>query len=132
MEGKMSDLKKVLIIDDDNDFSNATKLILENSGFEVTVAPDGKSGVETASKLIPDIAIVDMMMETWSEGFNVIAKLRSAAGTKDIKLILLSAVDIQGPYSEANEPSDDMKVDLVLTKPIKAADLIHYVKNLIE
>jgi two-component system, OmpR family, alkaline phosphatase synthesis response regulator PhoP len=127
----MSTKKKVLIIDDDDDFCAATKLILENGGFEVFLAEDGKSGIEAASKLQPDLAIVDMMMETWSEGFNVVSKLRASASTKKIKLVLLSAVDIQGPYSEATEPSDDAKVDLVLTKPIKATDLITYVRNLI-
>ncbi len=128
----MSTKKKILIIDDDNDFCAATKLILENGGFEVFLAEDGKSGVEAASKIKPDLAIVDMMMETWSEGFNVVSKLRATDSTKKIKLVLLSAVDIQGPYSEAAEPSGDAaKVDLVLTKPIKANDLITYVKNLI-
>jgi CheY-like chemotaxis protein len=128
----MSTNKKVLIIDDDIDFCEATKLILESGGFEVSIAESGKSGIDIASKLKPDLAIVDMMMETWSEGFNVVSKLRAAAATKKIKLILLSAVDIQGPYSEANEPSgDDAKPDLVLAKPIKANDLITYVRNLI-
>jgi two-component system, OmpR family, alkaline phosphatase synthesis response regulator PhoP len=128
----MSTKKKVLIIDDDNDFCEATKLILENGGFEVSIADNGRSGIDAASKLKPDLAIVDMMMETWSEGFNVVSKLRAVAATKKIKLILLSAVDIQGPYSEANEPSDnDAKPDLVLAKPIKANDLITYVRNLI-
>jgi len=128
----MSTKKKILIIDDDSDFCEATKLILENGGFEVFLAEDGKSGVEAASKIQPDLAIVDMMMETWSEGFNVVSKLRAAADTNKIKLILLSAVDIQGPYSEAAGPSDDVaKVDLVLAKPIKANDLITYVRNLI-
>jgi CheY-like chemotaxis protein len=128
----MGNRKKVLIIDDDNDFCAAIKLILENSEFEVFLADDGKSGIDAASKLHPDLAIVDMMMETWSEGFNVVSKLRASDSTKKIKLILLSAVDIQGPYSEATEPAEDVaKVDLVLTKPIKATDLITYVRNLI-
>jgi two-component system, OmpR family, alkaline phosphatase synthesis response regulator PhoP len=128
----MSAKKKVLIIDDDNDFCEATKLILDKGGFEVFLADTGKSGIDAASKLKPDLAIVDMMMETWSEGFNVVSKLKAAVATKKIKLILLSAVDIQGPYSEANEPSDnDAKADLVLAKPIKANDLITYVRNLI-
>ncbi len=128
----MSMKKKVLIIDDDSDFCEATKLILENGGFEVFLAEDGKSGVEAASKIQPDLAIVDMMMETWSEGFNVVSKLRATDSTKKIKLVLLSAVDIQGPYSEATGPSDDVaKVDLVLAKPIKANDLITYVRDLI-
>jgi two-component system, OmpR family, alkaline phosphatase synthesis response regulator PhoP len=128
----MSSKKKVLIIDDDNDFCTATKLILENAGYEVFVAEDGKSGVEFATKLHPDLAIVDMMMETWSEGFNVVSRLRGSDATKNIKLIMLSAVDLHGPYDEPNQPTDDApKVERVLTKPIMATDLITQVNALV-
>jgi CheY-like chemotaxis protein len=128
----MSTKKKVLIIDDDNDFCTATKLILENGGYEVFIAEDGKSGVELATKLHPDLAIVDMMMETWSEGFNVVSRLRGSDATKYIKLIMLSAVDLHGPYDEPTQPTDDApKVERVLTKPIKATDLITHIKELV-
>ena len=128
----MSTKKKVLIIDDDNDFCTATKLILENAGYEVFVAEDGKSGVELATKLHPDLAIVDMMMETWSEGFNVVSRLRGSDATNSIKLIMLSAVDLHGPYDEPTQPTEDApKVERVLTKPIKATDLISHIKELV-
>jgi CheY-like chemotaxis protein len=128
----MSTKKKVLIIDDDNDFCTATKLILENSGYEVFVAEDGKSGVELATKLHPDLAIVDMMMETWSEGFNVVSRLRGSDATNSIKLIMLSAVDLHGPYDEPTQPTEDApKVERVLTKPIKATELITHIKELV-
>jgi CheY-like chemotaxis protein len=128
----MSTKKKVLIIDDDNDFCTATKLILENAGYEVFVAEDGKSWVELATKLHPDLAIVDMMMETWSEGFNVVSRLRGSDATNSIKLIMLSAVDLHGPYDEPTQPTEDApKVERVLTKPIKATDLITHIKELV-
>jgi two-component system alkaline phosphatase synthesis response regulator PhoP len=128
----MSTKKKVLIIDDDNDFCTATKLILENAGYEVFVAEDGKSGVELATKLHPDLAIVDMMMETWSEGFNVVSRLRGSDATNSIKLIMLSAVDLHGPYDEPTQPTEDApKVERVLTKPIKATELITHIKELV-
>lgn len=128
----MNSKKKILIIDDDNDFCTATKLILESAGFEVFVAEDGKSGVELATKIHPDLAIVDMMMETWSEGFNVVSKLKVSDATKDIKLIMLSAVDLRGPYDDPVQPIDDApKVEMVLTKPIKAGDLIAQIKGLV-
>jgi CheY-like chemotaxis protein len=128
----MNTRKKVLIIDDDNDFCIATKLILEKGGYEVFIAEDGKIGVEVAKSVSPDLAIVDMMMETWSEGFNVVAKLRGSDATKDIKLIMLSAVDLHGPYDQPNMPPEGSpRVDMVLAKPIKAPDLINYIGNLI-
>lgn len=128
----METKKKVLIIDDDNDFCIATKLILEKDGYEVFIAEDGRAGVEIAKSVSPDLAIVDMMMETWSEGFNVVAKLRGSDATKGIKLIMLSAVDLHGPYDEPSVPPEGApRVDLVLAKPIKAPELIRYIGNLI-
>ncbi len=127
----MESKKKVLLIDDDKDFLLATKLILEKGGYEVFLAEDGKSGVDMAKSVYPDLAIVDMMMETWSEGFNVVSKLRTSDTGKQIPLIMLSAVDLQGPYQSFEPPDDLPTVDLVLHKPIKADDLIRYVGQLL-
>ncbi len=123
--------KKVLLIDDDKDFLMATKLILEKGGYEVFLAEDGKSGVEMAKSVNPSLAIIDMMMETWSEGFNVVSKLRTSDTGKQIPLIMLSAVDLQGPYQSFEPPEDLPTVDLVLHKPIKADDLLQYVGQLV-
>jgi len=127
----MDSKKKVLLIDDDKDFLMATKLILEKGGYEVFLAEDGKSGVEMAKSVNPNLAIVDMMMETWSEGFNVVSKLRTSETGKQIPLIMLSAVDLQGPYQSFEPPEDLPTVDLVLHKPIKADDLLRYVGQLV-
>jgi CheY-like chemotaxis protein len=123
--------KKVLLIDDDKDFLMATKLILEKGGYEVFLAEDGRSGVDMAKSVGPNIAIVDMMMETWSEGFNVVSKLRTSDQGKQMPLIMLSAVDLQGPYQSFEPPEDLLTVDLVLHKPIKADDLLRYVGQLV-
>jgi len=122
--------KKVLLIDDDKDFLMATKFILENGGYEVFLAEDGKTGIEMVKEVQPDLAIVDMMMETWGEGFNVVSKVRTSEGGKDIPLIILSAVDLQGPY-QSYEPSDEFpRVNMVLHKPIKADELLLYIERL--
>lgn len=123
--------KKILLIDDDRDFLMATRLILERSGYEVFLAESGKSGLDMIESASPDLAIVDMMMETWGEGFDVISKIRSLDMGKDMPLIMLSGVDLQGPY-QSYEPSDEFpKVNMILHKPVKADDLIRYVGDLI-
>ncbi len=122
---------KILLIDDDRDFLMATRLIFEKNGYEVFLAESGKSGLDMIQSISPDLAIVDMMMETWGEGFDVISKIRSMDMGKDMPLIVLSAVDLQGPY-QSYEPSDEFpKVNMVLHKPVKADDLIRYVGELI-
>ncbi len=123
--------KKILLIDDDKDFLMATKLILEKGGYEVFLAEDGKSGVEMAKSVNPNLAIIDMMMETWSEGFNVVSKLRTSDSGKMIPLIVLSAVDLQGPYQSFEPPEELPTVDMVLHKPIKADDLLRHVGMLL-
>ena len=52
----------------------------------------------------PDLAIIDMMMETWGEGFSVLAKIRATDTGKDKPLFMLSAVDLQGPYQSFEPP----------------------------
>ena len=123
--------REILLIDDDRDFLMATKLILEKNGFEVLTAENGKTGVDTIRSAGPDLAIVDMMMETWGEGFSVISEVRAMEGKQDLPLIILSGVDLQGPY-QSFEPSEQFpKVDLILHKPVKADDLIKHVKALL-
>jgi len=127
----MTAKKKILVIDDDMDFLMATKLILEKGGYEVFLAEDGKSGVDMVKSIAPDLTITDMMMETWGEGFAVVSKIRSMEQGKDMPLIVLSAVDLQGPY-QSYEPSDEFpKVNMVLHKPVKAADLLKYAEQLL-
>lgn len=127
----MTTKKKILLIDDDRDFLMATKLILENSGYEVFLAEDGKSGVEMVKSVSPDLTITDMMMETWGEGFTVVTKIRSTEAGKNMPLIMLSGVDLQGPYQSFEPPEEFPKVNMVLHKPVKADDLLKYVEKLL-
>jgi CheY-like chemotaxis protein len=125
----MTSKKKILLIDDDKDFLFATKLILEQGGYEVFLAEDGKVGVEMWKSVSPDLAIIDMMMETWSEGFSVLEKIRSTDTGKDKPLFVLSAVDLQGPYQSFEPPDSYPKVNRVLHKPVKAEDLLRFVHD---
>jgi|SRR5208283_29781 CheY-like chemotaxis protein len=119
--------KKILLIDDDKDFLFATKLILEKGGYEIFMAEDGKTGVEMWKSISPDLAIIDMMMETWGEGFSVLSKIRATDTGKDTPLFMLSAVDLQGPYNAFEPPPEFPKVNKVLQKPIKAGELLQLV-----
>jgi CheY-like chemotaxis protein len=119
--------KKILLIDDDRDFLFATKMILEKAGYEVFLAEGGKTGVEMWKSVAPDLVIVDMMMETWGEGFSVLQKIRTTDTGKDTPLFILSAVDLQGPYNAFEPPSEFPTVNAVLHKPVKAEDLLEYI-----
>ena len=67
--------KKILIIDDDPDFVRATGIVLKSSGYEVVEAFSGKEGLAKSKSDNPDLYIIDLMMETYSGGSNVVNAL---------------------------------------------------------
>jgi two-component system, OmpR family, response regulator len=119
--------QKILVIDDDKDFLYATRAILEMGGYEVFLAESGKTGVEMWKSVTPDLAIIDMMMETWGEVIDVLSKIRATDTGKDTPLFILTAVDLQGPFQSWGPPVEFPKVNKVLHKPVKADDLLRYV-----
>ena len=63
--------KTVIIIDDDPDVLEATKVILEGAGFAVVTAPTGQEGISRVREGGIDCIILDVMMATDTEGFHV-------------------------------------------------------------
>ena len=59
---------KILMVDDDADYVEATRLILEANGYEVVVAYDGQEGMEKVKSELPQVVLIDLMMNTMNEG----------------------------------------------------------------
>ena len=79
-------MEKVLLVDDEVDFVEINKAALESKGYEVIPAYTGKEGLEKALKEKPDIIILDVMMTTKTEGFDVARELRKRKEMQDISL----------------------------------------------
>ncbi len=123
--------KKILIIDDDKDFRFSTRMILENEGFEVEEAVSGEEGLKKAEEFKPDLFIIDLMMETWSAGFDLINKLRDSEAFKTTPMIMLSSVDLQSQY-DFLEVEAAKGINVVEKKPLAPDALIKYVKALLK
>ena len=119
----MSSKPKVLLVDDDEAFLTAISLTLENAGFDVVTAQDGRSGLEAAREHKPDVAIVDVIMKRPDEGFALARAIRGDPGLADTKTLLLTAVGKQ--YQMLFEPDELwLPVEKVLEKPIAADELV--------
>ncbi len=121
--------KKVLIIDDDSDFVEAISTLLEAKGYEVISAAEGKSGVSKAKEQLPGLILLDVMMTTKSEGFDVAKQLKDDQRTKDIPVILVTGIkrDMNLPFGF--EPDTDwLPVKAVLEKPVKPDVLLKAVE----
>lgn len=122
-------MKKVLIIDDDPELVGSIRQILETNSYEVISANSGKEGIVKAKAENPDLIIIDVMMETWSEGFNVVDELRKNEKICNVPRILLTGLGIQSPLESISMSPEMMGVKFILQKPLKPADLLEYVRK---
>ncbi|TAM38844.1 response regulator [bacterium] len=121
---------KVLIIDDDSDFVEAISTLLEAKGYGVISAPEGKTGLSEAKKQLPGLIILDVMMATKSEGFDVARLLKENEKTKDIPVVLVTGIkrDMNLPFGF--EPDEKwLPVKAVLEKPVKPDALLKAVEE---
>lgn len=120
--------KKILVIDDDPEFVSNMQQLLEANSYEVITASSGKEGVEKAEAETPDLITIDVMMETWGEGFNVVGKLRENEKISKIPRILLTALGLYSPLDNLIDPEMN-DVEFILQKPVKPGDLLEYVRK---
>ena len=121
-------MKKVLVVDDDVDFCEATKLLLDSKGYEVILAHDGKEGLEKVRAGRPDLVILDVMMPEMN-GYDVCVVLKADEELKKIPVILLTAVDqylFKTTYTQAMGLMTE--ADDYIAKPVEPQDLVKRVE----
>ena len=122
--------KRILIIDDDPDFVRATGMILRSAGYEVLEAFSGAEGLEKSNEENPDLYIIDLMMETYTEGLTVVDALIDDENTRDKPRIMITSVDFKGPWD--SYPRDEwLACDFLLQKPVPPEELLKYIEKVI-
>ncbi|MDQ7822328.1 MAG: response regulator [Candidatus Eremiobacteraeota bacterium] len=115
-------MKKILIIDDDEDFSELVHYTLKGCGFSLMKAHDGESGMERAVKELPDLVLLDMVMPR-KNGIEMLEELKSNEITGNIPVIMLSGYREEDRILQARQLG---VVDYV-TKPFSPLTLLQSV-----
>ena len=125
---------KVLIVDDDQDITKAIKAVLNSEGYTVACAGGSEEGMKKLASQKPDIIILDVMMSTSSEGFEMARNLRKNSRYKDIPILMLTAIKQQTGFDFKPTAGDPewLPVDEFLDKPIDPELLLAKVKALLE
>jgi two-component system, OmpR family, alkaline phosphatase synthesis response regulator PhoP len=121
----MSTTKKILIADDEPDIVEIIKFNLETEGFTVFTAKNGNEAIETASKHLPDLIILDIMMP-YKNGIEVCNILRLQPQFSKTLIIFLSALSDENTEVKGLETG----ADDYLTKPISPKILVSKVNSL--
>jgi CheY-like chemotaxis protein len=130
---------KILIIDDDPDIIEAMRMPLEANSYEVISANNGKEGLQKVKDEIPDLIILDVMMETDTEGFHVAYKLRSKEPDSEYKefrnipILMITAVSSKTGMKFSLEKDEDfLQVDDFVEKPIQPKKLLEKVSRFLK
>lgn len=122
----MSEMKKILIVDDDKDFIDAYLMILTKEGYEVSSAMTGSEGLKKVEEIHPDLIILDVMMESADSGFEFAQNLKNKGIV--IPIILSSSI---ANASAALFDTYALNVKTVMQKPVDIDDFIRLVKKYI-
>lgn len=121
---------KILVVDDDVDFVEATTILLEAKGYDVVSAGNGEDGYTMAKAEKPGAMLLDVMMAHDSEGFDVARKIKEDPATKNIPVIMITGIRKSKALPFAFEPDEDwLPVKVVLEKPVKPEDLLKTVRE---
>ncbi len=125
----MSERKDILLVDDDPDFVEAVKVIVEKAGYDVRVAYDGQEGIEAVEEKLPDLIVLDVMMPVMN-GHEACAKLKGNKETAEIPIILLTAVaDRVTTSTYTHRDMLESEADDYIPKPVEPNDLLELIKN---
>jgi two-component system sensor histidine kinase/response regulator len=120
-------MKRLLLIDDEEDFREATKALLELRGFTVETAADGLAGVKMARRAPPDLILCDLMMEP-VDGFMTLSVLRQHIETAGIPFVIVSG----RRELESMRQGLLLGADDYLTKPFTPLDLVSSIDPILE
>lgn len=119
--------KKVLVIDDEEDFSFFTRKNLQRSNYEVIIASNGEDGVRIAQTSQPDVILLDIMMPGMN-GFQVLQKLKEDPLTNTIPVVMLTGKDDDASHRQAVQ----LKNNDYIVKPVEIEELHKRIADILE
>jgi len=122
-------MAKVLVVDDDPDFVEISRMVLESKGHVVSTAANGDQALERLRADKPDIILLDIMMATVLDGLNVSRVIHEDPNLKDIPLVMVTSI-ANTPHAELFPTDESLSVDGWISKPVNPAELLKTVERL--
>ena len=131
----MADSKRILLVDDDDDFRTAVQGLLEAQGFQVAFARSGREALQRIREGRPDLVVLDVMMEHDFAGYEVTQSLRFSEDpitTRPVPILMVSSIELDPAtrFSRAVE-APMIQPDLYQTKPLDIPRFLENVASLL-
>jgi len=123
----------ILIIDDDRDLVNTIRIVLESKNYTVRAAYNGKEGYDKIEEKIPNLIILDVMMTTATEGFDLAYKLQNNPEYQYIPIVMLTSfpkkMAEEGPDKFQHILGESWPVSRFIEKPIDSEELLSAIED---
>ncbi len=125
---------KILIVDDDTDFAKGIQAMFEAERYDVILASDRDEGMHKTKTERPDLVILDVMMATWEDGFEMARELKKDPDSQQMPILMLTGVKQKTGinFKSTAGDSDWCPVDAFLDKPAEPDILLSKVKELLK
>jgi len=123
-------MTKILVVDDDPDFVETTRIVLEQAGYAVVSATSGDESLRVVRKEKPDLIILDVIMSSILDGLNVSQQLQADPDHKDIPIIMVTSI-ANTDYAELFPTDEYVHISAFMTKPVQPDQLLGQVSRLL-
>lgn len=123
---------KILLVDDDIDFVESTKIILESKPYEVIVAYEGDEALRKAREENPDLVLLDIIMPV-KDGFTAAEQFKKDPQLSKIPVIMLTSYSSR--KSETSIPASrglELEAEDYVEKPVSPRELLNIVEKYIK
>lgn len=125
----MEQRPRILLVDDDPDFVEATRMILEANSYDVIVAVNGNEGIKTARQENPDLILLDVIMPV-EDGFTTAEQLKKDPQLNKIPVIMLTSFSSKGQGTNIPRGRGlSLEAEDYLEKPVKPEELLKTIKQ---
>ena len=126
---------EILLVDDDRDIRDSLRIILENNGYTVRLASNGKEALEALKKALPGLMILDIMMSTDTEGFDLAYALKQEPEFENLPIIILTGfldkVRTEGPDQSQHILGESWPAKWMFEKPVDTKKLLDKIASIL-
>jgi two-component system, OmpR family, phosphate regulon response regulator PhoB len=130
-----SGTKVILVVDDDEDFVTTVRSVLEREGYTVVQADSGAEGLRQLRERRPDLVVLDIMMESTTEGYGVTEAIKYSeeyTAFQQTPIIMVSSIREAPDELFPRAPEVDMiRPDRYLTKPLDIPKFLEIVRKIL-
>lgn len=121
-------MAKILVVDDDPDFAEITRIILETDGHQVIGAANGEQALSKMREDKPDLVLLDVMMSYVLEGLDVCKEMRTDHELRSIPIIMVSSI-ASSPHAEMFPTNEYLPINAWISKPVQPDDLLKKIRQ---